>query len=61
KNARRELKTLTFKKDKNGKLILDEFNIDPHSFSALWYALDGYEVPDLKRTTNGFSKSRLGL
>ena len=27
----------------------DEFNIDPHTFSAIWYALDGYEVSDLKQ------------
>lgn len=47
-NARRELKTLTFKKDRNGNLIPDEFNIDAHSFSAIWYSLDGYEVPELK-------------
>ena len=26
----------------------DEFNIDPHSFSAIWYALDMVTVADLK-------------
>lgn len=44
----RELKNLTFAKDKNGKIIEDEFNIDPHTFSAIWYGLDDYEVASLK-------------
>lgn len=44
----RELKNLTFTKDKNGKIIEDEFNIDPHTFSAIWYGLDDYEVASLK-------------
>lgn len=44
----RELKDLTFKEDKQGNLIFDEFNIDPHTFSAIWYALDSYHVADLK-------------
>ncbi|MGL5595851.1 MAG: PBSX family phage terminase large subunit [Cetobacterium sp.] len=43
-----ELKELTYKEDKNGNIIPDQFNIDPHTFSAIWYALDGYEVADLK-------------
>ena len=47
-NCYRELKELTYKEDKNGNLIPDQFNIDPHSFSAVWYALDDYEVSDLK-------------
>ncbi|MDQ0176002.1 PBSX family phage terminase large subunit [Bacillus chungangensis] len=58
----RELKYLTYKEDKNGRIIPDEFKIDPHTFSAIWYGLDDYEVSDLKgnalRTMN---KSRLGL
>lgn len=29
-------------------MLYDEFNIDPHTFSAIWYALDLYEVPNLK-------------
>lgn len=48
KNTIRELKDLTYKKDRNGNVIYDEFNIDPHTFSALWYALDNYTVADLK-------------
>lgn len=43
-----ELKDLSYKEDKNGKLISDTFNIDPHTFSAIWYALDDYEVSDVK-------------
>lgn len=47
-NAIRELQPLTYAKDKNGNIIPDQFNIDPHTFSAIWYGLDGYEVVDLK-------------
>ncbi|WP_416044650.1 PBSX family phage terminase large subunit [Clostridium tyrobutyricum] len=43
-----ELKDLTYAVDKNGEIIEDEFNIDPHTFSAIWYGLDGYEVADIK-------------
>lgn len=48
KNTLRELKDLTYKKDAKGNVIYDEFNIDPHSFSAIWYALDMVTVADLK-------------
>lgn len=48
-NHIRELKNLTFKVDpKTGKQIEDEFNIDPHTFSAIWYGLDDYEVANIK-------------
>jgi len=47
-NAIRELSTLIYAKDNNDNLIYDEFNIDPHTFSAIWYALDTYEVADVK-------------
>lgn len=43
-----ELQELTFAVDKNGDVMEDEFNIDPHTLSAIWYALDDYEVEDLK-------------
>lgn len=43
-----ELEDLTYAVDKDGEIIEDEFTIDPHTFSAIWYALDGYEVSDLK-------------
>lgn len=48
KNTIKELKNLTYKIDKQGNMIMDEFNIDPHTLSAIWYGLDGYEVSDLK-------------
>lgn len=47
-NTIRELSTLIYAKDKNENLIYDEFNIDPHTFSAIWYGLDNYEVADVK-------------
>lgn len=47
-NAIRELSTLTYAKDSKDNLIYDEFNIDPHTFSAIWYGLDNYEVADIK-------------
>ncbi|OXS74904.1 terminase [Lysinibacillus sp. KCTC 33748] len=43
-----ELQTLTYKKNKIDEIIPDEFSIDPHTLSAIWYALDDYEVSDLK-------------
>ena len=48
RNVIRELKDLTYKKDSKGNVIYDEFNIDPHSFSAIWYALDTVTVADPK-------------
>lgn len=48
KNVIRELKDLTYKKDAKGNVIYDQFNIDPHSFSAIWYALDSVTVADVK-------------
>ncbi|RUL56576.1 PBSX family phage terminase large subunit [Lysinibacillus antri] len=47
-NTIRELKTLTFKQDAHGEVSEDEFNIDPHTLSAIWYGLDDYEVASLK-------------
>lgn len=52
KNTWRELKDLTYKKDANGNVTYDEFNIDPHTFSAIWYGLDLYDVADIKYTNN---------
>ena len=49
KNAIRELKELTYLKKPNGDTIYDQFNIDPHTFSAIWYALDTYTVADPKQ------------
>lgn len=53
KNAIEELQDLTFKEDKDGEIIEDEFNIDPHTLSAIWYALDDYDVIDLKKVVKG--------
>lgn len=47
-NAIFELQPLTYKKNKLDEIIPDEFSIDPHTLSAIWYALDDYEVSDLK-------------
>lgn len=47
-NCIRELGGLTYKKNDNGEISYDEFNIDPHTFSAIWYGLDRYDVADLK-------------
>ena len=48
-----ELKPLTYATDKLGNIIEDEFTIDPHTLSAIWYALDDYEVTDLKEESKG--------
>ena len=56
KNTIRELKDLTYLKKPNGDTIYDEFNIDPHTFSAIWYGLDTYTVANVKDRINN-SKS----
>lgn len=48
RNTIKELKDLTYKKDRQGNVIYDEFNIDPHTFSAIWYGLDTVTVADVK-------------
>lgn len=48
KNVIRELKDLVYARDAKGNVIYDEFNIDPHTFSAMWYGLDTYNVADIK-------------
>ena len=45
-----------YKEDTNGNLIYDEFNIDPHTFSAIWYALDDVTVADVKERKNNSRK-----
>ena len=52
-----EMAELTFAKDKDGNLIEDEFTIDSHCFDSIAYALDGYDVADVKHIT----KEDLGL
>ena len=54
----KELAELTFAKDRDDNLIEDEFNIDAHTFDAIAYALDNYDVTDLKYK---FHKADLGL
>ena len=56
KNCIKELKNLTYAVDKNGELIYDEFNIDPHTFSAIWYGLDNYTVADVKKVPRNSRK-----
>ena len=48
-NTIKELKDLVYKVMPNGDTVYDEFNIDPHTFSAIWYALDKYSFPSLKQ------------
>ncbi|SEO11468.1 PBSX family phage terminase large subunit [Paenibacillus sp. OK076] len=61
-NVKSELEDLTYAVDKNGEIIEDEFNIDPHTFSAIWYALDDYEVADMKGyAATVSSKARIGV
>ena len=48
RNTIRELKDLTYSKDAKGNIIYDQFNIDPHTFSAMWYGLETVTVADLK-------------
>lgn len=51
-NTIRECKDLTYKKDKSGNAMLGTFNIDPHTFSAMWYGLDDYTVANVKERKN---------
>nr|DAN88799.1 MAG TPA: terminase large subunit [Caudoviricetes sp.] len=55
-NVIRELKNLTYKKDKQGNLVYDDFNIDPHTLSAIWYALDRVDIADPKEITTNTRK-----
>lgn len=56
KNTVKELRNLTYQVDKNGNLIYDEFNIDPHTFSAIWYGLDNYTVANVKEVPRNSRK-----
>ena len=47
-NTIRELSNLTYFVDSNGSIKYDKFNCDPHTFSAIWYALDRYVLPTVK-------------
>lgn len=62
RNTIRELQYLTYKKDSKGNVIYDDFNIDPHTFSAIWYGLDMVTVADVKqRVYNSKSGSYGGV
>lgn len=47
-NCYREFKELAYKKNKNGDIVEDEYNLDPHTIDSVRYSLDDYEVSDLK-------------
>jgi phage terminase, large subunit, PBSX family len=47
-NTIAELKELTYKEKSNGDLMYDDFTIDPHTFSAIWYGLDLVNIKGLK-------------
>lgn len=53
-----ELQELTYATNRDNEIIPDEFNRDPHTFSAMWYGLDDYDVANLKFTLR---KEDLGL
>ena len=62
KNVIEELKDLTYAEDKAGEIIEDQFSIDAHTFSSIWYGLDGYEVSNLKgNAVRTMKRSLLGL
>lgn len=56
-NCWREIGELTYKIDRDGQIIEDEFSVDAHCLDAVRYALDAYDVADVKR----LSRSDLGL
>lgn len=56
-NTINELQELTYKKDRNNEIIEDTFEIDSHVFDAIAYALDSYNLTDIKE----LSKRDLGL
>ena len=47
---------LTYALDRSDNIIPDEFNIDPHTFSAVWYGLDDYDVADIKGNYGGYGR-----
>lgn len=55
-NTIKELKDLTYKKKTDGSLDFGHFNIDAHTFSAIWYGLDDYTVADAKEKKNNSRK-----
>lgn len=51
-----ELRDLTYKKKNDGTIDFSKFNIDAHTFSAIWYGLDDYYVADEKERKNNSRK-----
>lgn len=58
KNCIKEMAELTYSKDRNENIILDEFSIDAHTLSAIEYGLDNYDVANIK---NKFNKADFGF
>ena len=56
KNCIKEMAELTYALDRSDNIIPDEFNIDPHTFSAVWYGLDDYDVADIKGNYGGYGR-----
>lgn len=54
----KELKDLTYKKKPDGTLDYAHFNIDAHTMSCIWYALDDYTVADVKERKSNSKKGR---
>lgn len=55
-NTIKECKDLTYQKKKDGTIDYGHFIIDPHTFSAMWYGLDDYQVATMKERKN-YSKN----
>lgn len=51
-NTIRECQNLTYKKKPDGTIDYGHFDIDPHTFSAMWYGLDDYNVATPKERKN---------
>ena len=48
RNAWREFSTVSYKEDKDGRKLEDEFTIDPHAIDSVRYAIEDYEVGRLR-------------
>lgn len=57
RNVIKELRNLTYKVNRQGNVVENEFNIDSHTFDAIAYSLDGYEVANVKL----FDRSKYGI
>lgn len=53
-----ELRDLVYKKKSDGTIDFSHFNIDAHTFSAIWYGLDDYYVADEKERKYNSKKGR---